>query len=78
MLCYGIAYFPESPRYLYGKQRFKEARESLEYIARFNRTDNYQTNFIFDDEILSEDQKKKSEEEPQEEEEKQQLLEHQQ
>lgn len=29
-------YLPESPSYLYNKQRFKEARESLQEIANFN------------------------------------------
>lgn len=51
----GIILFPESPTYLHNKQKFDEARESMAYIARFNGNKDYSTNFLFDDEIESEE-----------------------
>jgi len=33
---YAIIAFPESPKYLYSKGKFNEARNALDYIARFN------------------------------------------
>lgn len=49
-----IVFFPESPNFLYSKQRFAEARESLAYIARLNGND-FSTKFIFETEIESQE-----------------------
>lgn len=32
---------PESPKFLYAKKRFKEARESLAFVSRLNRVPYY-------------------------------------
>jgi hypothetical protein len=47
--------FPESPKFLYSKQKFEEARESLAFMAKFNRNFNYKNNFLFENEVVSED-----------------------
>jgi len=47
---------PESPRFLYSKQKFDEARKSLNVMADFNGCKNL-NNFLFDNEIESEEQK---------------------
>jgi hypothetical protein len=37
IFCLGISFFlPESPKFYYGQKKFDKARESLNYIARFN------------------------------------------
>lgn len=36
MTFYTIVALPESAKYLYSKGRFDEARNSLDYVARFN------------------------------------------
>lgn len=51
-----IFFLPESPKYLYSKQKFDEARASLNYIARFNGKKPLKI-FLFDDEIETEEQK---------------------
>ena len=50
-----FALLPESPKFLYAKQKYEEARKSLEYIASFNGVQTYQA-FIFDNEVESLDQ----------------------
>ena len=45
-----IFILPESPRYLYSKQKFEEARKSLNYIAVFNGKQKLWP-FLFDNEI---------------------------
>ena len=51
----GIVMFPESPHFLHNRQKFDEARESMEYIAKFNGSTEYSSNFLFEDEIESEE-----------------------
>lgn len=53
-----IFVLPESPRYLYSKQKFAESRASLNYIANFNGKKKMKT-FLFDNEIETEEQKEK-------------------
>jgi hypothetical protein len=55
VLFVAILFFPESPKFLYSKQKFEEARDSLLYIAKFNRNTKYNQNFLFENEIVSED-----------------------
>ena len=50
-----IFFFPESPKFLYSKQKFEEARNSLLYIAKFNRNIKYNPNFLFENEVVSDD-----------------------
>lgn len=50
-----IFFFPESPKFLYSKQKFEEARDSLHYIAKFNRNSKYNHNFLFENEVVSDD-----------------------
>jgi hypothetical protein len=45
---------PESPKYLWSAKRFDEARKNLDFIARFNRKENYNKKFKFESEILEE------------------------
>jgi len=58
-----VLVLPESPKYLYSKQRFDEARDSLKYIAKINgkkMTKNFEekdeshfpTSYIFDTEVV--------------------------
>ena len=56
VLIVAIIFFPESPKFLYSKQKFEEARESLNFIAKFNRNFDYKSNFLFENEVVSEDQ----------------------
>lgn len=56
VLIVAALFFPESPKFLYSKQKFEEARASLAYIARFNRNHAYKDNFIFENEVVSEQQ----------------------
>jgi hypothetical protein len=55
MLLVTIACFVESPKFLYNKKRYAEARESLRTVAYYNGINNYDTNFIFDKEMRSSD-----------------------
>lgn len=55
MTIIGIICFPESPTYLHNRQKYDEARESMAYIARFNGNKDFSTNFLFDDEIVTEE-----------------------
>jgi hypothetical protein len=49
--------FPESPRFLYSKEKFKESKDALELIARVNGVQNYnQDKFIFDAEQVDDGQ----------------------
>ena len=52
---YTIIALPESPRYLYAKGRFAEAKSSLEYVARFNNQPFNKHLVIFDTETTQED-----------------------
>ena len=47
---YTIVGLPESPKYLYSKGRFEEARNSLAYVARFNNQPFQRELVIFDTE----------------------------
>lgn len=47
---YTIFALPESPKYLYSKGRFDEARNSLAYVARFNNQPFDKSTVIFDTE----------------------------
>jgi len=47
--------FPESPRFNYSKNRFKEAREGLKAIAKMNSNNNFSADFKFDTEKELED-----------------------
>lgn len=53
-----IFILPESPRYLYSRQKFAESRASLNYIAAFNGRKKLK-NFLFDSEIETEEEKEK-------------------
>jgi hypothetical protein len=53
-----IFILPESPRFLYSKHKYIEARASLNYMATFNG--NKQLGFfLFDNEIETDEQKEK-------------------
>tara|TARA_B110000285_G_C15015943_1_gene559058 strand:+ start:851 stop:1039 length:189 start_codon:yes stop_codon:yes gene_type:complete len=56
VLVLATIFFPESPKFLYSKQKFEEARESLAYMAKFNRNFTYKNNFLFENEVVSDDQ----------------------
>jgi len=56
VLFVGVLVLPESPKYLYSKQKFKEAKEALETIARMNDIKTYSSLFVFDNELIQEDQ----------------------
>lgn len=47
VLFFGLCYLTESPKYLYSKGRFDDARRSLSHIADFNGVV-FDHNFIFD------------------------------
>ena len=47
---YILIAFPETPKYLYAKGRFDEARNSLAYVARFNNQPFNKYQMIFDTE----------------------------
>lgn len=51
-----IFVLPESPKFLYSKQKFDQARASLNYIAKINGKKPLKI-FLFDNEIESEEQK---------------------
>ena len=51
----GIVLFPESPHFLHNRQKFDEARESMAYFAKINGSTEYSSDFLFDDEIESEE-----------------------
>ena len=53
-----IFVLPESPRFLYSKQKFVETRTALNFIATFNGKKKLRS-FLFDDEIETEEQKEK-------------------
>jgi len=44
-----IFILPESPKFLYLKNRFDESRQALSFVAKFNNL-NFDTKFIFDTE----------------------------
>ena len=51
MILQTLVAFPESPRYDYSKDRFEQAKESLNRVARFNGQYSYNPdNFKFDSE----------------------------
>lgn len=50
-----LACFPESPKYLYSKGRFQEARDSLKWIASMNNTKTFSALFLFDNEVVEEE-----------------------
>ena len=50
MLLFTIVCFVESPKFLYNKKRYEEARRSLSWVAYYNGVTNYDTNFVFDKE----------------------------
>jgi hypothetical protein len=52
---YTIVSLPESPKYLYSKGRFDEARNSLAYVARFNNQPFNKSLVIFDTEKKTEE-----------------------
>lgn len=42
---------PESPKFLYSKERFDEARDALEVVAKYNNISNFnKQNIVFDSE----------------------------
>jgi len=45
---------PESPKYLWSAKKYKEARESLAYIARINKKHSYTKKFKFETEVQEE------------------------
>jgi hypothetical protein len=48
LTCFAFFIIPESPKYLYSKKLYHNARKSIMFIARFNRVK--LDNFIFDEE----------------------------
>lgn len=50
MTFYIVVALPESPKYLYAKGRFGEARASLAYVAKFNNQYFNKHNVMFDTE----------------------------
>lgn len=55
-LTFIIFFFPESPKFLYSKGRYNEARASLRSLARFNGVNSHDHfEFIFDTEIRNKD-----------------------
>jgi hypothetical protein len=55
-LTFLVIFFPESPKFLYSKGRFNEARASLRQLARFNGVNSAdEFEFIFDSEIRNKD-----------------------
>lgn len=55
MLLVTMVCFMESPKFLYNKKRYDEARESLRTVAYYNGINDYDTNFMFDKEVGSPD-----------------------
>jgi MFS family permease len=51
---FAIFFLPESPHYLYSRQKYNEARASLAYIAKMNGIPQ-QPYFIFDDEVQTDE-----------------------
>ena len=51
MLLFTIVCFVESPKFLYNKKRYAEAKTSLSWVAYFNGVTVYDTNFVFDKEL---------------------------
>lgn len=50
-----IFMLPESPKYFYSKQRFEEARESLDFIRKCNGLEPMES-FLFDNEVETDEQ----------------------
>ena len=50
MLLFTIVCFVESPKFLYNKKRYAEAKKSLSWVAYYNGVSTYDTNFVFDQE----------------------------
>jgi hypothetical protein len=49
-----LLYIPESPKYLYSKGKFQEAKGVLKYIRSFNKTESHLIEFKFDKELQNE------------------------
>ena len=49
-MLFAIFFLPESPHYLYSKQKYDEARESLKFISKINGIAEMPY-FIFDNEV---------------------------
>ena len=57
LLIQSVISLPESPRFLYSKERFDESKEALAHVASYNGVKDYkQENFKFDAEVVEEDQ----------------------
>lgn len=52
VLMLAVFVLPESPKYLYSKQMFQEARESLKFIAWLNGVSTFTDLFVFDNEMV--------------------------
>ncbi|CDW81726.1 solute carrier family member 5 [Stylonychia lemnae] len=52
--CFALFFLPESPKYLWSAKKFKEARESLAFIAKFNKKTSFTKKFKFETEIQDE------------------------
>jgi hypothetical protein len=55
-MLFAIFFLPESPHYLYSKQKYDEARESLKFISKINGISEMPY-FIFDNEVQTDEQK---------------------
>jgi hypothetical protein len=54
---YTVVYLPESPKYLYAKERFNELRDCLEIVAYTNGIKNFRKDkLVFDAEYVKEDE----------------------
>lgn len=53
LCCLALFFIPESPKYLYSKRRYEEAKKVIRYIAKFNRVKDLTeiSNFKFEDEL---------------------------
>ncbi len=54
VLCFiTLVFVPESPKFLYSAKRYQEAKQSLAFVAKFNRVKNYHVYFKFVTELSS-------------------------